>query len=198
MNLSDIEKNDPLNKSAAHLLHKAGQFATEVFAEKVGGDGLTPRQFAVLSVVERHQGLSQTDLVDVTGIDRSTLADIVRRMLKKGLLSRRRTREDQRAYAIRLSPEGQAVLDYHAPRAAEADDYILAAVPIELREAFLLALQAIVAKPDDETPREDSQDIDASGNQNGEPRQVRQIARPGHPGHNQQTAPQRRFANIRA
>ena len=198
MNLSDIEKNDPLNKSAAHLLHKAGQFATEVFAEKVGHDGLTPRQFAVLSVVERHQGLSQTDLVDVTGIDRSTLADIVRRMLKKGLLSRRRTKEDQRAYAIRLSPEGQGVLDQHTPRAAEVDDYILAAVPIELRDAFLLALKAIVSKSDSGTPQGDTQDIETSGSQNGDSRHVRHIAGPGHPDHGQQTAPRPRYANIRA
>ncbi len=198
MDLSDIKKDDPLNRSAAHLLHKAGQFATEVFADKVGGDGLTPRQFAVLSVVERHQGLSQTDLVVVTGIDRSTLADIVRRMLKKGLLSRRRTEEDQRAYAIRLSPEGQAVLDDHAPRATEVDEQILAAIPIELREAFMLALKAIVSSTDDDPVTGDTRDLDTSGNHNSETRPVQQIRRPGHPEPGQQTAPQRRFANIRA
>jgi MarR family transcriptional regulator, temperature-dependent positive regulator of motility len=195
MNLSDIEKNDPLNRSAAHLLHKAEQFATEVFADKVGTDGLTPRQFAVLSVVERHQGLSQTDLVDVTGVDRSTLADIVRRMLKKGLLSRRRTLEDQRAYAIKLSPEGQAVLDNHAPRAREADELILAAVPVELREAFILALKAIVSSTDDDPVTSDSDDHDASGSHNGGSRPVQQIR---HPEPGRQTGPQRRFANIRA
>ncbi len=198
MKLSDIEKNDPLNRSAAHLLHKAGQFATEVFADKVGNDGLTPRQFAVLSVVQRHQGLSQTDLVDVTGIDRSTLADIVRRMLKKGLLSRRRTQEDQRAYAIRLSPEGQAALDYHAPRATEADEHILAAIPVELREAFILALKAIVSSTDDDPVTSDSEDHDTSGNHSGGSRHVQQIGRPGHQEPGQQTAPQRRYANIRA
>jgi len=198
MNLSDIENTDPLNKSAAHLLHKAGQFATEVFAEKVGSNGLTPRQFAVLSVVERHQGLSQTDLVVVTGIDRSTLADIVRRMLKKGLLSRRRTQQDQRAYAIRLSPEGQAVLDDLAPRAAEADEFILAAIPIELREAFMLALKAIVSKSDDGTANGDAQDLETSGSHDGDPRQVQPIRRPGHPDNSQQAAPRRHFAPLRA
>ncbi|MFZ1102753.1 MAG: helix-turn-helix domain-containing protein, partial [Hyphomicrobiaceae bacterium] len=38
-----------------------------------------------------------------TGIDRSTLADIVRRLTRKGLLQRCRTNEDARAYAVRLT-----------------------------------------------------------------------------------------------
>jgi DNA-binding MarR family transcriptional regulator len=55
------------------------------------GDGdLAPRQHAVLVAVSQNEGLSQTNLVEKTGVDRSTLADIVRRMLKKGLLQRRR------------------------------------------------------------------------------------------------------------
>ena len=58
---------------------------------------LTPRQLAVLVTVAQNEGLSQTGLVDRTGIDRSTLADIVRRMQRKGLLQRRRTKEDARA-----------------------------------------------------------------------------------------------------
>ncbi|MEQ1711924.1 MAG: MarR family transcriptional regulator, partial [Hyphomicrobium sp.] len=55
----------------------------------MGAADLTPRQYAVLITVAQNEGLSQTNLVDKTGIDRSTLADIVRRMLKKGLLQRR-------------------------------------------------------------------------------------------------------------
>ncbi len=149
MTLSDIQDDDPLNESSIHLLHKVGQLATEIFADEVGNSGLTSRQFAVLSVVGRHLDLSQTDLVDVTGIDRSTLADIVRRMLKKGLLSRRRTEADQRAYAIRLSPEGQSIFDEYKPNAARADTRILAAIPIETREAFMRALKAIISSKGD-------------------------------------------------
>ena len=79
-----------LGKSPIHLLHRAGQCAGDLFAGKVPERDLTPRQFAVLLTVAQNEGLSQTGLVEKTGIDRSTLADIVRRMLKKGLLQRRR------------------------------------------------------------------------------------------------------------
>ena len=88
------EKIDRLGRSPLHMLHRAGQCAGEVFHAEMQDGDLTPRQYAVLLTVASNEGISQTGLVDKTGIDRSTLADIVRRMLKKGLLQRRRTKED--------------------------------------------------------------------------------------------------------
>jgi DNA-binding MarR family transcriptional regulator len=49
-----------------------------------------------------NEGLSQTGIVARTGIDRSTLADLVRRLQRKGLLQRRRTKDDARAYAVKM------------------------------------------------------------------------------------------------
>src|SRR3972149_3585870 len=98
-----------LETSAVHLLHTAGQRAGDIFADEMSKVKLTPRQYAVLVSVAEHEGLSQTGLVDRTGIDRSTLADIVRRMQRKGLLRRRRTKEDARAYVLKLTAEGRRV-----------------------------------------------------------------------------------------
>jgi DNA-binding MarR family transcriptional regulator len=107
-------------------------------------DGLTPRQLAVLVTVSNNEGLSQTGLVDRTGIDRSTLADIVRRMQRKGLLQRRRTKEDARAYAVKLTDEGRKVLRTAEPLARRVDDRILDALPGKQRDQFIDGLQAIV------------------------------------------------------
>jgi DNA-binding MarR family transcriptional regulator len=106
---------------------------------------LTPRQLAVLVTVAQNEGVSQTGLVDRTGIDRSTLADIVRRMQKKGLLQRRRTKEDARAYAVKLTDEGKRVLRSAEPLARRVDDRILDALPSKQRELFIDELQSIVA-----------------------------------------------------
>src|SRR5258705_9701452 len=64
--------------SASHLLHRAEQSATDIFSRIAPSGMLTPRQYAILAAIEANQGLSQTGLVENTGIDRSTLADIVR------------------------------------------------------------------------------------------------------------------------
>ncbi len=82
--------------SALHLLHRAGQCADELFAINVGNSGLTPRQFAVMQAIADSEEPSQTLLVEKTGIDHSTMADIVRRLTSRGLVQRRRTRRDAR------------------------------------------------------------------------------------------------------
>ena len=133
-----------LEKSPLHLLHRAGQCAAELFQTELGSGDLTPRQFAVLVTVSQNEGLSQTHLVDRTGIDRSTLADIVRRMLKKGLLQRRRTKEDARAYAVKLTDDGWKMLRSADPLSRKVDDRILSSLPNAQRDRFMQDLNAIV------------------------------------------------------
>ena len=138
------EASDRLNRSPVHLLHRAGQCAGDIFHSEMKVGGLTPRQLAVLMTVAQNEGLSQTGLVDRTGIDRSTLADIVRRMQRKGLLQRRRTREDARAYAVKLTDEGRRVLRIAEPVGKKVDERILEALPAKHREQFVDDLQTIV------------------------------------------------------
>jgi DNA-binding MarR family transcriptional regulator len=136
--------SDRLHRSPIHLLHRAGQCAGDVFHAELRDGDLTPRQLAVLLTVSQNEGLSQTGLVDRTGIDRSTLADIVRRMQKKGLLQRRRTKEDARAYAVKLTDEGRRILKTAEPLAKRVDERVLEALPSRQREQFLDDLQTIV------------------------------------------------------
>ena len=139
-----MKTNTSLDVSPVHLLHRAGQRAAEIFDITVGGKGLTPRQFAILLALSENEGVSQTDLVERTGIDRSTLADVVRRMIKKGLVLRRRTKEDQRAYAVRLSEKGKFALAETVAAANAADQRVLSSLPSDKRKQFLEAL-AVVA-----------------------------------------------------
>jgi MarR family transcriptional regulator, temperature-dependent positive regulator of motility len=124
--------NNRLERSPLHLLHRAGQCAAEIFQTELGTDDLTPRQYAILLTVSQNEGLSQTQLVELTGIDRSTL------------LQRRRTRDDARAYAVKLTDEGTKVLKTHDPHARRVDERILASLPAPQRDRFLQDLNAIV------------------------------------------------------
>lgn len=146
--------NNKLDRSPLHLLHRAGQCAADIFQSELGEGDLTPRQYAVLLTVSTNEGLSQTHLVDRTGIDRSTLADIVRRMLKKGLLQRRRTKEDARAYAVKLTEEGWRVLKAAEPLSRKVDDRILSALAPNQRDRLLQDLNSIVQVLGRATPKE--------------------------------------------
>ena len=133
-----------LMNSALHLLHRAGQRADELFAATMGENDLTPRQFAVLKSVAKSEDVSQTGLVQATGIDRSTLADIVRRLIKKGLLQRRRTSHDARMYAVRLTAAGRDLLKSAEPAARNTEEQLLASLPVRQRSAMIEALSTIV------------------------------------------------------
>ena len=130
--------------SALHLLHRAGQIADELFTLKIGASELTPRQFEVLRAVSLAEEPSQTVLVEMTGIDRSTLADIVRRLVDRGLVIRKRTRHDARMYALRLSDKGEAAIRAAQPAVEQTDETLLSPLAQREREAFLKGLERVV------------------------------------------------------
>ena len=145
---SNKARRGGLAGSPSHLMHRALQLALDIYADEAGPDGLTQRQFAVLEAVSHKSGLTQTDLVRATGIDRSTLADLVSRMTTKGLLDRERSTIDARAKAVRLSEAGQAALDAARPRVEAADKRILALLPKARRDSFLIMLAELAGEAD--------------------------------------------------
>lgn len=127
-----------------HLLHRASQSADDLLASRITDLAITPRQLTVLAAAASLSNASQTALVDRTGIDRSTLADIVRRLVEAGMLEREKARHDARMYAVRLTERGRRVLDQAQPmRDAVAED-VLAAVPPGSRPALLGSLSQLV------------------------------------------------------
>ncbi len=141
-------KRGGLSASPSHLMHRVLQLALDIYTEEAGKEGLTQRQFAVLEAVSHRSGLTQTDLVRATGIDRSTLADLVSRMTTKGLLDRERSTIDARAKAVRLSVAGQAALDGARPKVEAADKRIMALLPKGKRDGFLALLGELAGEAD--------------------------------------------------
>jgi DNA-binding MarR family transcriptional regulator len=114
-----------LEQSPSHLLHRALQRALDIYVEEFGEGGITQRQFAVLAAADEREGATQADLVRITGIDRSTLADMARRMIAKDLLERERSNLDARANAVRLTDAGRAALADARPKMTAADAKLL-------------------------------------------------------------------------
>lgn len=138
-----MNNNDKMS-SALHLLHRAGQIADELFTVHIGASDLTPRQYEVLRAISLTTEPSQTQLVELTGIDRSTLADIVRRLVDRGLVVRKRTRHDARMYALRLSDKGATTMREAAPAVDQTDERLLSALPQRNREDFIKGLEQMV------------------------------------------------------
>lgn len=171
-------KKGGLSASPSHLMHRALQLALDIYADEAGPDGLTQRQFAVLEAVSQKSGLTQTDLVRATGIDRSTLADLVSRMTVKGLLDREKSTLDARAKAVRLSEQGQAALDAARPRVEAADKRIMALLPKGKRDGFL-DLLAELAGEADAAPAKAKAEAKAAKKATREAKKAEKLARKG-------------------
>jgi len=130
-----------LDRSPSHLLHRALQLALDIYAEETGTGALTQRQFAVLSAVMAKEGCTQSELVRATGIDRSTLAELVARLIGKDLLARERSTLDARANTVRLTDAGRTAVHEAGPKVAQADARIMALVPGAKRDAFIKTLR---------------------------------------------------------
>ncbi len=141
---ADQSESEPyrLATSASHLLHRAEQLAADRFTQLVGG-AVTLRQFAVLAAIAEAPGLSQSELARATGIDRSTLADMLARMHKRGLITRTASSEDARANALRVASAGATILSGAAHHARAADAAILDLLPRTKRRTFINILERI-------------------------------------------------------
>ena len=60
--------------------------------------GLSPGRFAALILIDRNPGISQTASRRAIGSDKSTLTPVLDNLVKRGLISRARTRSDRRLY----------------------------------------------------------------------------------------------------
>ena len=138
-----------LSESPAHLLRRAQQLYNEIYLTTGRTDGVTQRQSIVLAAVAENEGLSQSDLVTATGIDRSTLADMVQRMEQKSLIARSESPEDGRAKSVRLTDDGRQALSLALPALERVDESILAFLPRNRRKAFIDLLSLLSAAADE-------------------------------------------------
>jgi DNA-binding MarR family transcriptional regulator len=134
----------PLSEAPGHLLRRCQQRAVEIFMEEIGTARLTPRQFALLLTLSQRPGLTQTELVEQTGIDRSTVGDMIDRLVRRGLVRRRRSGRDQRANTLVILPAGAAALREALPAVERAQNRIMAPLPPAARSAFMAALRLMV------------------------------------------------------
>jgi DNA-binding MarR family transcriptional regulator len=106
---SSIERG-MLTSLLGYHLRRAQIVVFQNFKETMGAVAITPRQFGVLTVIDKNPGLSQTQLGNVLGIDRSTVVAVIDKLESRGLVARMTAPGDRRSHALRLSEAGMRLL----------------------------------------------------------------------------------------
>jgi len=138
----------PDNDVPGHLNRRAQRVHTAYWAEVFDRE-LTGPQYAVIHVLARWPDINQRQLGDAAGLDKSTAADLLDRLVRRGWVVRHRDPVDGRGKLLALSDAAAALADDLAPRVAEVQDALLAPLAHPERDGFLrsLALVAYAGAP---------------------------------------------------
>lgn len=150
------------------LLHRASQLADDRFAAQTRDLDLTARQLVVLDAIARLERPSQMNVCTVTGIDRSTIADMVMRLIAKGYVERRRSRTDSRRYILQLTDKGATILAQARPVAQQVERALAEALPPDSLDRLLRDLETITGLTHEAVPVEEEEGSAEGANGSGE------------------------------
>jgi DNA-binding MarR family transcriptional regulator len=115
------------------------------YARHAQGIGLSPGRFAALILIDRNPGISQTLLSRAIGSDKSTLTPVLDDLVKRGLISRGRTRADRRIYELKLTDQGRKAMRAMHERAQRHESGLDEIVGSQERAQFMKILRKISA-----------------------------------------------------
>lgn len=117
-------------------LRRAQTAVYQSFQSAIAPYDISPGQFGVLVLISENPGLSQSELGNAMGIDRSTMVAVIDRLESRNYVVRTPSPYDRRSYALQLSEEGQKVIKKIVPMIQDHE----AAISKDLSKAELSQL----------------------------------------------------------
>lgn len=136
----------PLAGWVGFNLRMAQAAAFQAFSRLAKEIGTRPGRFATLMLIGRNPGISQTALSRANGRDKSSLTPVLNDLARRGLITRRRTRTDQRAYRLTLTPAGRRLLAELTRCARVHERNLDRIIGARVQKDFVRALKRIIAE----------------------------------------------------
>ena len=132
-----------LNNQLCFALHSTSLLMTKVYKPLLQALGLTYPQYLAMMVLWEEDGLTVGEISSRLLTDPGSLTPLLKRLEAEGLLSRTRSREDERVVVVELTDAGRALQD----KAMGIPQCILGASGLELEQlrklqADLIALRS--------------------------------------------------------
>jgi DNA-binding MarR family transcriptional regulator len=136
----------PLARWIGFNLRMAQESTFQAFSRRSKDVGEHPGRFATLTIIARNPGISQTELSQANGRDKSSITPVIEDLVRRGLVERKRVRSDRRAWRLSLTAAGKSTLAtlMRCARAHERNlDRVIGA---RERTRFLAILKKIAAE----------------------------------------------------
>lgn len=125
------------------LLRQAWHGLNQALRRRMAHLDLTPDQFTVMRTLLEQHGITQRRLASLISSDPNTVASLVNRMEKAGLIERETHEQDRRANRLGVSQRGKAKYERARAIAVALQGEVLSALPENAREHFLEQLEII-------------------------------------------------------
>ena len=138
---------ESLDRDPIVLLHDVARLMRTKFDQRARARGMTRAQWIILARVARHPGMSQSELAAICEVEPITVARLVDRLEKRGLLERRPDPSDRRIWRLHNLPAAQPILEEISSYRQDLIRRIDARIGLAAREAIvdgLIAIRALV------------------------------------------------------
>ncbi len=143
---------ESLYRMPGHLIRRAHQVSSAIFAEECAGFDLTSVQYASLSAIDANPGVDATRLSQLVAFDRSTLGEVLERLVAKGWVLRDGSARDRRVKLLRLARAGESLLRQVEPAVRRVQQRLLAPLAPADRETMLTLLAQLADVHNEVTP----------------------------------------------
>lgn len=133
----------PERRRLPPLLRKAWYGLNQAFRRRIAHTGITPDQFTVMRILREAEGLTQRQLTGLMSSDPNTVASLLERMEKAGLVKRSPHARDKRAHQVELLGAGNRKYEEVREIAVALQTEVLQGVPESEREQFLTNLASV-------------------------------------------------------
>jgi DNA-binding MarR family transcriptional regulator len=93
----------------------AARYGWELTRQALTKEGVDPSEYGPLSFIGVTQPVTRTVLAEAMGLRRTTLRDVVARLIERGHVREEPNPRDGRSTLLTLTPEGQAIFDRGIP-----------------------------------------------------------------------------------
>jgi DNA-binding MarR family transcriptional regulator len=132
-----------LNDRLGYLIKHAHQRLNELTSRALEPLGITGRECAVLLVIDDPIPLSQQDVAQRLGVDRTTMVAILDELETKGFVERRQDLEDRRRNVVALTTHGRAVLEKATSATKDAEREFFASLTSDRAAEFTRSLRTL-------------------------------------------------------
>jgi DNA-binding MarR family transcriptional regulator len=133
-----------LSRYTGSLVRRAQQRHLAAWLSEVSTE-VTSVQYAALAALHQTPGLNQRQLGDELDVDRSTIADLVARMVRNDLIERTDDPADKRSYVLFLTTAGKKQLTVLRPRVDDVERILTAALTPQERSELRRLLAVMLS-----------------------------------------------------